>query len=251
MKSRLMIMLSILLLLSGLHSFQISIKGNMQVAFAQNGEEKLFLPLTFKNPYPGRISGNIAENGLPAGAAYVRLYKDGPEGYQFVSETFTFADGFYDFYEVPPLDVGEEYEVSFLNAFPAQPGRLLNYYAPRITSLASNQQVLIPTFDVADVVLAAPSNSTVVSLPTTFQWQTRPNSSSDTYVLAIFCAWDNGTQEESQLYDTSGYEGSYEVTNIPDGFYEVDADCFWGVDVKSLDGGYGAGAESRSVSFLR
>lgn len=249
MKSRLILILMAVLVLAGLNSLQVGSSRSIHKAFAQNGEQKVYIPLAFKNPSPGRISGNITENGLPAGAAYVRLHKDGPDGYHFVAETFTFADGFYDFYEVPPLKGGEEYEVSFLNAFPAHPGRLLNYFTVRITALASNQQVLVPTFDVADVFLLSPSSSALVSLPTTFQWQPRPNSPTDTYVLAIFCSWDNGTQDESQLFETSGYVGSYQVTSLPDGFFAADSICFWGVDIKSPDGSYGAGAESRSIGF--
>lgn len=176
----------------------------------------VFLPmLTNGNPTPTTIMGKTTLNGNPYAGVVIELYFfDSYGDISIYRSTTTQPDGSYQFIDIEPLGVNEDYFVYFPNQ-EMNDGCLGWWETGLISSLTSGQTVTIPVFDVANVQLVSPAPGAATTIPTTFQWNARPKSLDDNYELNLL-DWETGYYMW-WTDPTLGYTSSYRLTGLPSG----------------------------------
>jgi hypothetical protein len=213
----------------------------------------LYLPLVLQPP--GRLYGQVLENGVPAVGVPVTLYfcRDYEQTFAVVCfdtqvfNTVTDEAGRYEFTDMPTLIVTgslmlpQTYQMVW-NRFGSDPNRLLRWQSRKLSSYTAGDVVDIGDFDISGIQLIAPRAGSVVTFPVTFQWTVRSEVPSDSYSP---CIWWGGSWPKKPLpppmevvrcHEPLGYVDSF-VLERPAGFYLTD--CYWIVEVYDPTGGVG------------
>jgi hypothetical protein len=202
---------------------------------------QVYLPLISK-PRPG-IHGRVTENGAPAANVPLELQFYNGSTWSSPVITFTQADGWYAFTNVPGLASGQRYDVRYLNN---GAGRLGVWHPRMLDTYTAGSSMHIGDFDIADVPLLSPANNISLSLPLTFSWLVRPGTPSDSYEFNLY---DPRTDDPHFRTDPRiGYVGSYMLNTLPAAF-DVGQAYAWEVWVYSPDGGLGISWLPRMISF--
>jgi hypothetical protein len=202
---------------------------------------QIYLPLISK-PRSG-IYGRVTENGVPAANVPLELQFYNGSTWSSPVITFTQADGWYAFTNVPGLASGQRYDVRYLNN---GTGRLWVWHTRMIDTYAAGSCVSIGDFDIADIPLLSPANNVSASLPLTFFWSFRPATPSDSYEFNLY---DPRSRDPYFATDPRlGYVSSFTLNTLPAAF-NVGQPYAWEVWVYSPDGGLGISWLPRMVSF--
>ena len=219
------------------------------------GEDKInldevyivFLPmLTNGDPTPTTITGKTTLNGNPYPGVVIELYFfDSYGDISLYRSTTTQQDGSYQFIDIEPLEVNEDYFVYFPNQ--EMNDRCLGWWQTSLISyLSSGQTVTVPDFDVANVQLVSPVPGATTTIPTTFQWNARTISPNDDYELNLL-DWDT-SYYLWWTNPTLGYTSSYTLTGLPSGL-EYNYDYGWALWIYN-DNGSGGSYYIQRIQFL-
>ncbi len=203
---------------------------------------KLFLPLITK-PFVG-ISGRVTFNGAVPKYTEVELCYwvdsqtgDCPFSYNLNSE------GYY-YFPASWLTPGRSYFVGFFNYFGTDEGMLDHWFTRELEPYVANSNIVMETFDIADVTLLSPASGATVSLPYVFQWTKRPASPSDSYRFRLYEPSTNNSFYSAPL----GYIDSFQLDGLPAGFSPNKA-YRWTIWVYSPDGGSGVALTPSTITF--
>ncbi len=188
-------------------------------------DQFIYLP-TVSSP-PTSIGGKVVQGGVPA-FAQVRLVGQGYNG----GSLSTNADGSYRFSGLAPLDPGNSYTVVFDYH---QLNTLQSWDAAPILTLKKGDNITLPTFDIANVVLTDPAEDATVALPYTFRWTPRPGNPDETYRLVLYNSID-GKEFVSQ---NVGYSGEYTMQPQDLSGFPLSSTLQWYVRINKADGSSG------------
>ena len=219
-----------------------------------NSSNQIFLPAVINGqtiqtgtPKP-TINGFVTNHGGPIEGIFLALrFYDG-SSYSTRMITTTRADGFYQFDNVPPLNTGEFYYVKYSNnGFGnTENSEFLWFWNSFVIPNTSASLINGGIFDIANFEMLSPNHGSTVSLPVTFQWQTRPAALLDDYEV------DLADPENANVYwwtdPTLGYVGSYVMNTFPPNFV-TNKFYSWVMWVYDGYGGYGTSHWSYWISF--
>lgn len=215
---------------------------------SQDSVGKSFLPVISggrapEPPIPG-ISGRVTYNGNAIADVSLNLQRFGGSSWSTFRTTSTASDGSYSFTGVPGLTTGQYYRVTFLNE--GNPNYLFWWSTQVLDSYAQGTNVTLGNFDIANILLLSPPSAVANTLPSTFQWASRPFSPQDSYEFNIFYV-DN----PSYYWYTPplGYANTFTLNRIPPNYPGINCLEGWYLAVWSPDGGYGIPYYYRTVWF--
>jgi 5-hydroxyisourate hydrolase-like protein (transthyretin family) len=207
---------------------------------------QVHLPLVVQAP-TSQVKGQVLEGGQPVGGVTLTLVFVDGSGERLQATTESASDGSYTFANVPPLETGEAYYVSFSNSTNA--ARLSKWQSARVQQLAVGDIGTVAPFDIGNVVPLSPANPTSTALPINFTWTPRAYAPNDIYYVRVEAA--NGN------YWTSSYSRDINdhfllellPTNPRTGErFVFDTPYTWKVMLYN-NGGWGWSFETRSLSF--
>lgn len=207
--------------------------------------EKSYLAFVNRSIPPRGIYGTVTDESSPAWGVRIDLRFFDGSNWSTYATLFTKTDGFYSFTNVPGLNPGQFYYVRFQNDF-SYNDRLWTWHTKYIDAYVAGEDYHMGDFDLHDVHLLSPANGQHVSLPTQFQWTTRPNTPSDSYELNLYDPYDGNPY--FYTYPPLNYVGTYTLTNLPPGF-SPNTLYVWEIWVYSPDGGYGISYNISVVYF--
>jgi uncharacterized repeat protein (TIGR01451 family) len=203
--------------------------------------ERVFLPNTMLDyvpppPLPScgpGICGRVKLNGVAIGGVVVNLRFYNGSSWSTMASTTTASDGLYSFANIPSLSAGQRYYVRYSNT--SINTRLSSWSTRVLAAYTTGNTVPIGDFDIANINLTSPAPGAIVSLPTTFNWNVRPATATDSYELNLLDYTDGNPWWWSP---SLGYTGAYALNSLPAGF-SPGVPYGWFVGVYSQDGGYG------------
>jgi len=189
------------------------------------------------------IHGCVTENGVPVSGVEVDLSRWTGSDVEYRG-TATTSNGYYSFTGQPGLEGGQGYWVDYWN--PSNPNRLSQAWTRSLTSYDVGSTAFLGDFDIKNIPLTLPVNNVITGLPTTFQWDDRPNSLWDDYEFDLYDPDDGNPSFWTD--PTLGYEDHYTLAALPAGF-SPGVWYAWEVWVYDMWDGGGISYETRNVSF--
>ncbi len=172
----------------------------------------LFLPaLSHGIGAPAAIYGRITVNRNATAGITVQLRRcdnriSTCSSAQTVATATTDANGSYSFLAGPSLpstDANTWYRVLYISPSGQPDGRVLVWFSDDIATYVQGSSFRMNTFDIGDVTLVAPNDSTGRGFPVTFTWQARPVGG-DYYIWQLYnSGFDVIAREYSFLMHTS------------------------------------------------
>ncbi len=211
---------------------------------------------------PSRIHGRIVADGEPLPAGFgsspggpqIELRRRQGVGGKWtrIANTVTRDGGSFDFESPPALQPGEAYQVwwdvdpnLFIESW------LIRWTSREITALEPDDEVDVGEFDVTNLEVTKPENFWWNTLPLTFSWRTRANSS-EGYRLALVrrCGYNSNDLDRDDAYvgENLGKRGSFRLESLPPGF-EYDKRYCWFVIADGGVNGTGYPLHYRHITF--
>jgi len=202
----------------------------------------VYLPLISKSPTG--ISGLVTLNGIAAPVEEVWLcYKVDNPPITHVCQWSFYTDSYGQyFFDSSILVPGRIYATDCHHFSESYRGELFYWRSKDLDPYLANSNIVMETFDMADVPLTSPSEGATISLPHNFQWGKRSTSPSDSYKILLY---NSGTGFESPL---QGYVSSYLLNYLPGGF-SPNLTYSWSVGIVSPGSGYGLAYYENQVTF--
>jgi hypothetical protein len=221
----------------------------VQLAQAANPPYKIFLPLISKL-FVG-ISGRVTLNGIAAPGEKMWLCEkvnNPPITHACMQNTLTNSDGYY-FFNASILIPGKVYATSFENSVYPYSSKLIAWFTKDLDAYVADTNIVIETFDVANVILTSPDSGATISLPHEFQWSPRSNSPTDSYKLYLYYS-PSIYQSPTITFESPllGYTNNYAMDVLPAGF-TTNTVYHWTVKIISPDGSYGLAYYQIPLSF--
>ncbi|MBI3944011.1 MAG: NHL repeat-containing protein [Chloroflexi bacterium] len=200
-------------------------------------------------PTPKGIYGRVTAFGAPADSVLLTLSRRDAAGIGDVALTFPDANGNYLFSDLPDLTGAALYFVQFDNMGKngANPAYLRNWFGGIISNYVKGTSLYGGSFDLANIVLAAPGPHERVRLPYTFRWGTR-DLPQDRFEFVLY---DPSCPICDPLRSGNlGEQSSYTLQDLPEGF-QYGREYLWFIIVRSDDpqDNYGESYEYRPVIF--
>jgi uncharacterized repeat protein (TIGR01451 family) len=201
-----------------------------------------FIPTINKSYAVARLYGNVSQSYAMSAMVALELRFYNGSTWSTLQTTSSNSNGDYQFF-VPTLGPGQMYYVRYLNS---SDYTRLSYWRTRVlTSFTGLSDVAIGDFNVANISLNSPPPGLLVSLPTMFQWGTRPGMSSDSYEFNLIDYTDGNPWWWTPPL---GNVNSYTLNSLPFGF-NTNTPYGWYVGVYSPDGGYGESFYINVIGF--
>jgi hypothetical protein len=205
---------SLLLALALLLGMAVAVK--QSAANSQGADLSTYLPFASYQQAPRGIHGLVTEGGVPAAGITVTLQlRNAANQVSQVMLDLTDANGYYSFIGAPTLANGDRYFVFYPNA--EDTAARVNYWAGfLINSYTAGDEINGTDFDIANIVLTNPAPGATVTLPTTFTWNPRAASPTDSYELNIVGDSEEDA-DETYFYTIPplGYVGHYTLNSLP------------------------------------
>lgn len=220
--------LVLLLLTAGLGSVEANLVEDPPIY-----DQFIYLPMMF-NP-PTTIAGKVMNGASHEVNGLVALMDQAGPGTSayMVANVRTDSAGAYRFSDVPLLRPGHSYFVRFIYQ---NSNTLFRWETAPIFELNRGQTVILPTFDVAPVILTDPAADSVVTLPYTFRWTPRAGHPDEMYTFYIVDTSLNRTFASPNLGHAGEYSLSAEsLTFFPD----IPQQFSWYVEINMADGSKG------------
>jgi hypothetical protein len=192
------------------------------------------------------IVGQMTHQGYGAGSLFLelRLCPTGAGACSTSASTTTASDGTYAFQGVTPPPSDKFLYVRYAN-YEERNDRVAYWFGDSIYAASASGTYTLPTYEVMNIAMLAPSNGATVSLPSTFQW-TRRVASNDSYWLEVFDPVNDSAYASTVLL---GYVGSFTVGSLPSSFLPYTA-YGWDVCAAGPGDSYGCSYYYRTITFI-
>ncbi len=194
------------------------------------------------------IHGQLTDQGAPVAGLILELrFYDGAS-WSTPLTTTTDANGRYQFVGAPGLAPGQRYSVRYSNGMSgnALDADYLDWWrGPTLTAYVAGSEVAGGDFDIADIALLSPAPGERVTLAHTFTWTPRPATPEDSYELHVYGA---GLAPWFWTDPALGHVSYHALSALPADF-AYDTEYYWGVGVRSPDGGRGLSHTARLLTF--
>ncbi len=121
---------------------------------------------------------------------------------------------------------------------------LQRWDAAPVLALKKGDNITLPTFDIANVVLTDPAEDATVALPYTFRWTPRPGNADETYQFVLF----NSLDGKKFVGPDVGYVGAYTMQPADLTGFPLSSTLSWVVMIHKADGSSGQSTGS-NVKF--
>ncbi len=186
------------------------------------------------------IYGTVTYNGLPIGGIPLLLRFFDGTSYSTAATTVTNANGSYSFIGVPGLNPGQSYYVRFDN--PGNSAYLWRWWGNDILGYVAGSTVRGGDFDIADIPIGSPNDSTPQEFAVTFEWTPRNTSLTESYFVYIY---DDNSDYSGPL---AGHVSSFDLEELPSEL-EADVDYNWEIYVYDDENGFGLNYGLNTVRF--
>ena len=194
----------------------------------------------------GSIFGTVAYGGqaVPGITTELVLYDYGGATGNVAARAVTDAAGGYRFSGLPTLTADQLYVVRYRN-LANDPRYLRSWESLPIIAYTAGDDMWGGDFDIADVALGSPDDTTPRPLPLTFHWTRRADSPDDSYEFEL---WDPASPNDVRFASGDlGYVDEYVLHALPPGL-QPGVIYAWGVLVHGPTG-QGHSRETHRVVF--